>query len=83
MSCSGKMKVERLKEFRHARTLCRQAAGVTGRKQAIIIENCKYGRHYDIMDYEKAIEQGKEIIQFYIKDSKAKKTPKGVKEYLD
>jgi hypothetical protein len=80
MSCCGKLKAERLKAFSHAQVLACQAANITGKKQAIIIVNSQYGKHYDIIEHEKA--EGKEIIQYYIKGSKIKKRPKKVAEHL-
>ena len=80
MSCSDKIKCERLKVFSHASVLACQEANLTNTKIAVVkLTHHHYGDYYDGIEYEKAKDQGLKIYLTYIKGNKAKKVPKSVK----
>ena len=78
--CAEKIKIERLKTFRHASVLACQQANITNTKIAVIIKEHKsYGKYYEGIEFDKAKETGDKIYITYKKGDKAKKIPKSVK----
>jgi hypothetical protein len=71
MSCSEKLKYDRLKVFRTASVLARQITNGADIPTSVIVVDSRYGKHYDTINTNKT----NEAIWSYEKGDKLRKTP--------
>jgi hypothetical protein len=84
MSCCDRVKIERLKVYDHAAVLACQTAHLTKVKMAIVKQtHNSYGEYYEGIEYEKAKDENRKILQVYNPTDKWKKKPKFVAAVLD